>query len=135
MQLFGEFQIRSDDWSWQLLGPPETKLFVRITSKQSDAFSMVFSDFLIHAAPSELVQEALEAVRSHFCGPAQGMQLRFMDIAPASPSDELDKDAIVSRHDQIVATVRTFGSKHGYEISNSMLDFRNGKYDTIVTTS
>ncbi|MCB1466081.1 MAG: hypothetical protein KDK08_02755 [Rhizobiaceae bacterium] len=135
MQSIGEFHIRSDDWSWQLLGPSETKLFVRITSKQSDPFAMVFSDFIIHAAPSELVQKALDAVRSHFCGPAQGMQLRFMDISPGSPNQELDKDAVVLRHDQIVAAIRTFGLKHAYEISNSMLDFRNGKYDTIVTTS
>ena len=135
MRIDQEFQIRSDDWSWQLLGHAETDLFVRIVSDRYDFSSMVFSDFRIHMAHGELIHRALDVVRSHFHGPAAGMQIKFLDIMPVAPGEVLDKEVLVARHDQIVDALRKHGAAHDYCVSNSILNYRAGKYETTVTTA
>ncbi|SMD10566.1 hypothetical protein SAMN06295998_1333 [Primorskyibacter flagellatus] len=135
MKVGEEFQIREDDWSWQLIAPPATKLYVRITSRPSDKTSLIFTDFNIHSAPSDMVQRALDVVRGTFRGPSSGMRLQFLDIFPQRTDfGEDEKKEIILRHDQILNLIKEHGIRQGYTVENSFLDLRGGKYDTIVIT-
>lgn len=132
MKLSGDLHIRNDDWSWQLMGPPESKLYIRVTSSRNDKVNMTFSDYIIHSAPSKLVEEALLLVRSNFRGPSSGMRLQFHDIMPTMQNHDLDKASLVVRHDQIVSSIRAFGFMQGFIVSESMIDIRNGRFGTTI---
>lgn len=129
--------VREDSFSWQLLGPDETKLFVRIISSKQDRDIIVFSDFIIHSAPENLIQNALEIVGREFHGPSSNMRMDFMNILPSSmsanPPKNIQQDA-QNRHDQIIDQISKFGKTAGFQIVKQSMSFENGKYDSFIET-
>lgn len=129
-----DWTVREDEFSWQLLGP--NKLFVRITSSKFDRKSMVFSDFIVHNLPRDDVQLVFALVSERFGELKSGMQLVFQDVLPGPKTKlTLQNRELVRRHDQITECVRLFGQCNDFTISNSMLNPRADKFDTIIFLS
>ena len=126
-----KFQIREDDWSFQIFSPGSKRFFIRITTDKTNTESMIFSDFTLDPNDTDRALQALRLVKQHFHGPTSGMRIVFQDIHPTDRNGT-DYAEIVRRHDQIVDVMKSYADEAGWEIDNIFLEPSGEKFNIVV---
>lgn len=127
------FNVREDDYSFQITSPTSRRFFLRISPKCGDEREVTFSDFLLEPDDSELAIQALHELENHHGRPQPGTTLRFLDIYPTYHVTR-NQEQLITRHNQIVDIVKTYLGNINLTLENIFLDQRAGKFDTVIIT-
>lgn len=128
------FNVREDDYSFQVTSPTSRRFFLRITPKHGDEKEVMFSDFTLEPDDSELAIQALHELENHRGRPQPGATLRFLDIYPIY-HETRNQEELIRRHNQIVDVAKTYLSNINLTLENTFLDQRAGKFDTVIATN
>lgn len=127
---------RHDEFSVQVTSIDSPRFFVRLDLTKSSADTLVFSDFTFQRVDRDKALAALRVVQTEVGKLRNILAIVILDILPTGTnemSENLDKKELCRRHDLLVDTFRMFGDKNNFVIVDQKLNFRFGKFDTLLT--
>ena len=123
-----DLSSRLDDYSLQITSPQSPRFFVRATKDGGSAGEINITDFLLSEDDDTRAFTALGIISEEYTEISRGSTIRFLNISPASD----EKAVIIARHDRIISIMRQYLNTNGLTASNTYLNQRYGKYETVV---